>query len=95
MVALVGNKIDEVNEDPSKRAVEQFEIDELVKQEKLVYFETSAKLGLRVRESLEELIELIYKRGSENPGNRAVNGFDLSRRSVDKRSEGDSSNCCG
>jgi hypothetical protein len=54
---VIGNKLDIVDQDSSNRKVPEDHVREYCRDNKLHYYETSAKVGLNVRESFEELIE--------------------------------------
>ena len=56
-VGLFGNKSDLVD----KRAVPQEDIDELCKQENLVYFETSAKNNTGIKEGFSKVASMAFK----------------------------------
>ena len=56
-IALFGNKSDLKD----KRKITQEEIDELCKNEKLIYFETSAKEDINIKEGIKEITILAYK----------------------------------
>ena len=56
-IALFGNKSDLKDE----RIITQEEIDKLCKNEKLIYFETSAKENVGIKEGIKEITTLAYK----------------------------------
>ena len=62
---LLGNKLDLEKE----RVVKKEIIDEFVKKNNLIYFETSAKSGLNIDSSFYALTEEIFKKGNLNNSN--------------------------
>lgn len=48
---LIGNKLDLVEEDPSRRKIDKNEVIEFAKKHHLIYEETSALSGKNVKES--------------------------------------------
>lgn len=56
-ILLVGNKVDEVNADPSKRRVKPEEGLQFAKKNGLMFIETSALEGENVKEAFLELLE--------------------------------------
>lgn len=58
VIMVIGNKSDLLEEVP--RCVEEEEVRNLCSQRKILYNETSAKNGLNVKTSFEELIESIF-----------------------------------
>ena len=50
IIALAGNKLDLVNEQPDKRAVATADAESYAKEASLLFFETSAKTAENVRE---------------------------------------------
>lgn len=65
-IMLIGNKLDIVEEDASKRKVDRSEIMEFAKKHNLIYEETSALSGKNVKESFQNLIECNYNLFYEN-----------------------------
>jgi GTPase SAR1 family protein len=60
IIMLVGNKLDLVNTNKSRRQVTFEEANLFAKENKLIFFETSALSNLRVNECFEDLIQEIY-----------------------------------
>ena len=50
IIALAGNKVDIVNENPDKRAIQTADAETYAKEAGLLFFETSAKTSTNVRE---------------------------------------------
>ena len=67
-IVLFGNKCDLID----SREIEEEEAEEFAKHNKLLYFETSAKENINVKEGFEKIIELAY----EKTGMKAF-GMDL------------------
>ena len=78
---LIGNKSDLVLATPSSRQVSSELVDSFCKQHHLEYFETSAKSGVNVRESLDLLLMKIFEMGQRNPGNKPFEGVALDQAS--------------
>ncbi|CCK71899.1 Rab family GTPase VPS21 KNAG_0I01080 [Huiozyma naganishii CBS 8797] len=67
IIALVGNKIDMLDEDPTERKVAREEGEKLAQEENLLFFETSAKTGANVN-------EVFLKIGENVPLKQAADG---------------------
>ena len=95
MIMLVGNKLDLVNTNKSRRQVTFEEANLFSKENKLIFFETSALSNLKVSECFEDLIQEIYnERRKVNNKYRNSNQQNNIRLSKDKKiNEKKSSSC--
>ena len=60
-VALVANKVDLINADPTERKVSKQEIESFVETNELVFVgETSAKEDINIKETFETLLERVH-----------------------------------
>ena len=63
LIALVANKIDIVEEDPSQRKVTLNEIKTFAQYNNLLFIgETSAKLDVNIKETFETLLQKVHER---------------------------------
>lgn len=71
IIALVGNKVDVVEENEEERKVAREEAEKLAEEEGLLFFETSAKTGANINEVFLGIGEKIPLKGpeEENQGN--------------------------
>ena len=92
---LVGNKLDLVNTNKGRRQVTFEEANLFSKENKLIFFETSALSNLKVSECFEDLIQEIYnerrKVNNIHRGNNQQNNIKLSK---EKKINEKSSSCC-
>lgn len=93
---LIGNKSDLVLTSPASRQVSSELVDSFCKQHHLEYFETSAKSGANVRESLDLLLMKIFEMGSRNPGNKPFEGVALDQNNslAKKEAAQEAGGCC-
>ncbi|SMN20186.1 similar to Saccharomyces cerevisiae YOR089C VPS21 Rab family GTPase required for endocytic transport and for sorting of vacuolar hydrolases [Maudiozyma saulgeensis] len=66
IIALVGNKVDILEENEEERKVEREEAEKLADEEGLLFFETSAKTGTNISEVFLGIGEKIPLKGLEN-----------------------------
>ena len=69
IIALVGNKVDIVEEDETARKVAREEGEKLAEEENLLFFETSAKSGLKVNDVFLSIAERIPLKTPEEQTN--------------------------
>ena len=83
VIALAGNKLDLVTEQPDKRVVMTADAEAYARESGLLFFETSAKTAENVKELFTAIakklpIEQASQRGMRGPAGRAA-GVDLGR----------------
>lgn len=83
IIALAGNKLDLVTDQPDKRAVPTADAEAYAREAGLLFFETSAKTAENVKELFTAIakklpIEQASQRGMRGPAGRAA-GVDLGR----------------
>ena len=91
---LIGNKLDLVNTNKSRRQVSFEEAKLFSEENKLVFFETSALSNLKVSECFEDLIQEIYnERRKVNNKHRMSQGQGNIKLKHGKEIEKKSNNC--
>ena len=90
---LIGNKYDLVSEKAELRKVNKEDVADYIEGD-MRYMETSAKTGHQVRESFEQLIQMIYDQGTNNPGNKFGDDLYVLTAPQEKKKEETSSDCC-
>ena len=68
VICIVGNKCDLIEGNPKRREVSKEEGKNFARQNKTLFFETSAKKNSNVVECFEELLQQIYNTRRKNPG---------------------------
>jgi len=92
---LVGNKLDLVNTNKSRRQVFYEEANLFAKENKLIFFETSALSNLKVSECFEDLIQEIYnERRKVNNKYRNTNQQENIKLNKNKKNNEKKSNSC-
>lgn len=97
IIALAGNKLDLVTEQPDKRAVTTADAEAYAKEANLLFFETSAKTAENVKELFTAIakklpIEQASQRGMRGPAGRAA-GVDLGTRQESGNTAGGAGGC--
>jgi len=97
IIALAGNKLDLVTEEPDKRAVPVAEAEAYAREAGLLFFETSAKTAENVKELFTAIakklpIEQATQRGMR-AGARAGGGVVLDRQEAPGTQSGQPCNC--
>ncbi|GAB7338252.1 hypothetical protein MBLNU457_4581t1 [Dothideomycetes sp. NU457] len=97
IIALAGNKLDLVTEEPDKRAVPVAEAEAYAREAGLLFFETSAKTAENVKELFTAIakklpIEQASQRGMRG-GARAGGGVVLDRQEAPGTQSGQACNC--
>ena len=72
VICIVGNKLDLIEGNPKRREVTYEEGKNFAKQNKTLFFETSAKKNDNVVECFEELLQQIYITRRKNPRNEKL-----------------------
>jgi len=85
IIALVGNKADVVESDHRERQVSEEEARAFAKQNRLLFFETSAESGQNVREAFSQLIEGVFARQSKVPRKNPAANVKISQGGDDMR----------
>ncbi|CAL9731714.1 GTP-binding protein Ypt52p [Monosporozyma unispora] len=98
VIHLVGNKVDLVEEEPSKRVITVEEATKYAADENLLFKEVSAKTGLNIKEVFQTIGEKLYEikqvELAKNPGNgNGING-DQVNINLPRPSTNDSTSCC-
>lgn len=76
IIALIGNKIDLLENDPDGRKVAKEEAEKLAEEENLLFFETSAKTAVNINEVFLKIGETIPLKNS-NDVNETPNGLNV------------------
>lgn len=76
IIALIGNKIDLLENDPDGRKVAKEEAEKLAEEENLLFFETSAKTAVHINEVFLKIGETIPLKNS-NDVNETPNGLNV------------------
>jgi len=97
VIALAGNKLDLVSEQPDKRAVPAADAEAYAREAGLLFFETSAKSSENVKELFTAIaknlpIEQASQRGARGPAGRP-GGVDLGTRQEGGGAGGGASGC--
>lgn len=77
IIALIGNKLDIVENDENERKVAIEEGEKLAQEEGLLFFETSAKTGLNVNDVFLKIGESIPLKNDSNNGTTSTNGLNI------------------
>lgn len=86
VVMLVGNKIDLVLTDETKRQVNYEEAKAFADEKNLIFFETSAMSNFKVKECFEDLMQEIFNVRKRLP-NQENNNIVLSQKNNDRKVE--------
>lgn len=93
IIALVGNKLDLVDKDPRLREISREEAEIFARENKMLFFETSAYNSSNINEAFEELLQTIYTERRKIPFIREKERDTVSLKTVDKnKSQG--GGCC-
>lgn len=76
IIALIGNKIDLLEDDPDSRKVAQEEGEKLAEEENLLFFETSAKTAININEVFLKIGKTIPLKNSKDL-NENLNGLNV------------------
>lgn len=76
IIALIGNKIDLLEDDPDSRKVAKEEGEKLAEEENLLFFETSAKTAININEVFLKIGETIPLKNSKDL-NENLNGLNV------------------
>ena len=76
IIALIGNKIDLLDDDPDERKVAKEEAEKLAEEENLLFFETSAKTAININEVFLKIGESIPLKNSSDT-NKNLNGLNV------------------
>ena len=98
IIALAGNKLDLVTEQPDKRAVPTADAEAYAREANLLFFETSAKTAENVKELFTGIakklpIEQASQRGMRGPAGGRPGGVDLGRREESAGATGGAGGC--
>jgi small GTP-binding protein len=74
-IVIVGNKADLID----KRAVSLEEIEEFVKMNNYLYFESSAKTGEKVDELFQTIAQMLYKNYKNNVNSQVTNAIQMKK----------------
>ena len=95
VICIVGNKLDLLDGNPNRREVSFQEGKNFAKQNKTLFFETSAKKNSNVVECFEELLQQIYNTRRKNPGNENLTeSIVLKKKILQKHEISENSICC-
>ena len=92
---IVGNKCDLIEGNPKRREVSKEEGKNFARQNKTLFFETSAKKNSNVVECFEELLQQIYNTRRKNPGSENLTESIVLKKQILKKHEvNENSLCC-
>jgi len=95
VICIVGNKLDLIEGNPKRREVTYEEGKKFAKQNKTLFFETSAKKNDNVVECFEELLQQIYNTRRKNPGSENLTeSIVLKKKIIQKHEISENSMCC-
>ena len=91
----MGNKLDLIDGNPNRREVTKEEGKNFARQNKTLFFETSAKKNSNVVECFEELLQQIYNTRRKNPGSENLTESIVLKKQILKKHEvNENSLCC-
>ncbi|CAL9730519.1 vacuolar protein sorting-associated protein 21 [Monosporozyma unispora] len=79
VIALIGNKVDILDDDPNERKVAKEEAEKLAQEENLLFFETSAKTALNINEVFLKIGENIPLKNANDGNGDGINVTDNQR----------------
>lgn len=95
VIFLVGNKVDIVQEDASRRAVQTDEASQYAQDQNLLFTEVSAKTGEQIKETFQQIGARLYELKKDELGksqsDRSRNEIDIS---LQRPSTNDPTSCC-
>ena len=95
VICIVGNKCDLIEGNPKRREVSKEEGKNFARQNKTLFFETSAKKNSNVVECFEELLQQIYITRRKNPGSENLTESIVLKKQILKKHEvNENSLCC-
>ena len=95
VICIVGNKCDLIEGNPKRREVSKEEGKNFARQNKTLFFETSAKKNSNVVECFEELLQQIYNTRRKNPGSENLTESIVLKKQILKKHEvNENSLCC-
>ena len=95
VICIVGNKCDLIEGNPKRREVSKEEGKNFARQNKTLFFETSAKKNSNVVEYFEELLQQIYNTRRKNPGSENLTESIVLKKQILKKHEvNENSLCC-
>ena len=95
VICIVGNKLDLLEGNPNRREVSIEEGKKFARQNKTLFFETSAKNNNNVVECFEELLQQIYNTRRKHPGNENLTeSIVLKKKILQKHEISENSICC-
>ena len=95
VICIVGNKCDLIEGNPKRREVSKEEGKNFARQNKTLFFETSAKKNSNVVECFEELLRQIYNTRRKNPGSENLTESIVLKKQILKKHEvNENSLCC-
>ena len=95
VICIVGNKLDLIEGNPKRREVSIQEGKKFAKDNKTLFFETSARKNSNVVECFEELLQQIYNTRRKNPGNENLTeSIVLKKKIIQTHEVNDDSICC-
>ena len=87
VICIVGNKCDLIEGNPKRREVSKEEGKNFARQNKTLFFETSAKKNSNVVECFEELLQQIYNTRRKNPDSENLTESTLLKKQILKKHE--------
>ena len=95
VICIVGNKCDLIEGNPKRREVSKEEGKNFARQNKTLFFETSAKKNSNVVECFEDLLQQIYNTRRKNPGSENLTESIVLKKQILKKQEvNENSLCC-